>query len=105
MDKNRIIKVIPKRDNVTPAQLIGQYTAESKEYYHNTTTDLLIKVCKRNQPTRFKPKLYIVTRTIENKYIFISSLYPQPNGNYTAEVDKVYMNVCLSEKTLTIIKI
>ena len=104
MSKNRIIKVIPKRDNVTPAQLIGQYTAESKEYYHNNTTDLLIKVCKRNEPTRFKPQLYIVSRTITNEYVFISSLYPQPNGNYTAEVNKVYMEVCIAEKTLTIIK-
>ena len=104
MDKNRIIKVIPKRDNVRPEQLIGQYTAESKEYYHNSTTDLLIKVCKRNEPTRFKPQLYIVSRTITNEYVFISSLYPQPNGNYTAEVNKVYMEVCIAEKTLTIIK-
>jgi hypothetical protein len=104
MSKNRIIYVIPKRDNVTPEQLIGQYTAESKQYYHNNTTNLLVKVCQRNEPTRFKPKLYLVSRTTDNKYVFISSLYPQDNGQYIAEVDKVYMDVCLTDKTLTIIK-
>lgn len=89
--------------NCTPIQFIGQYTTQGGKYYQNTTTNLLIKICERKQPTALKPRLYVVSKTIEGQFPFITSLYPQPKeDHYTAEIDRKYFNVCLTEETITI---
>jgi hypothetical protein len=89
--------------NCTPIQFIGQYTAQGGKYYQNSTTNLLIKVCERKQPTALKPRLYLVSKTIEGQFPFISSLYPQSKeDHYTAEINRKYFNVVMTEETINI---
>jgi hypothetical protein len=77
-------------------------TFGSKPYFFNKENDLLFKVCERKEHTRLKPKIYLVNRTQDNKFNFISSLYPNEQGNYIAEYQKIYYNVTLTETSLTI---
>lgn len=85
------------------SHLVGQYTHQGNKYYLNSTTDLLIKVCERKQPTALKPRLYIVSKTVDGKYPFISSLYPQSLDNtYTAEYSRKYFNVVMVDGSINI---
>jgi hypothetical protein len=103
MSKYKYTEGNPPKDFYKPVQFHGNYTATGGNYYQHSTTSELIKVCERKQPTANKPRLYLVSKTIDGRYPFLSSLYPQPNGNtLTAEINRVYFNVELTEEQITI---
>lgn len=91
MEQNYNNNLELSKDSFNIGLLKGQYVSEGGDYYLNQQTQLLIKLCERKQPTAFKPRFYIVHRTKDNKFIFISSLYPQDIENtYIAENSKHY---------------
>lgn len=93
----------PQKDFYKPVQFSGNYTATGGNYYQHTTTSELIKVCQRKQPTANKPTLYLVSKTIDGRYPFLSSLYQQTTPNtFTAEINRVYYNVVMDTDSLTI---
>jgi hypothetical protein len=102
MDKNKIINSNYLINNSKDINIVGDYQKEGSNYYYNQSNDFLLKVCERKQHTRLKPKIYLVNRTQDNKFNFISSLYPNEQGNYIAEYQKIYYNVTLNETSLTI---
>jgi hypothetical protein len=105
MDKNKIILDNLLKDNSKQINITGVYQKDGPNYFFNKENDLLFKVCERKEHTRLKPKIYLVNRTQDNKFNFISSLYPNEQGNYIAEYQKIYYNVTLTETTLTIKKL
>lgn len=113
-DYFRISKLIMQKNNIpsgnknisfTVDQFTGHYDSKGGNYYQHSTTFELIKVCERKQGTAYKPKLYIVSKTIEGKFPFISSLYPQSTSNmFTAEINRVYFNVEVTSENINITK-
>ena len=94
----------PTTLNLPSVQFVGTYTPKGNGYYQNNDSNLLIKVCTRKQATVLKPVLYIVQRTEDNKYPFLTSLYPYPDkpGIYKAEIQRKYYVVNYSGETLNV---
>jgi hypothetical protein len=94
MEQNYINNLELSKDSFNIGLFTGQYVNQGGEYYLNQQTQLLIKVCERKQPTTIKPRFYVVHRTQDNKFVFISSLYPQELENtFIAENRKQYFIV------------
>jgi hypothetical protein len=103
MYKHTTNKITPASEILQPGQFIGHYTSQGGNYYQNTTSNLLIKVCERKQPTALKPRLYVVNRTADGKFPFVSSLYPQPQqSKFTAEINRTYFNVEMTDQDIII---
>ena len=89
--------------NLQPEHFSGNYTSIGGNYFQHSELFHIVKVCERKKLTANKPPLYIVSKTIDNKFNFISSLYPLPLPNtYTAEVSRKYFKVVKTDLTLTI---
>jgi hypothetical protein len=83
----------------------GQYVATGGNYYQHTTHLHLIKVCERKTQTKNKPPLYVVSRSIDGQFPFLSSLYPQPKKDtFIAEINRIYFYVTISENTINVTK-
>lgn len=83
----------------------GQYVATGGNYYQHTTHSHLIKVCTRKLQTKNKPPLYIVSRSADGQFPFLSSLYPQPiKDTFIAEINRIYFNVTISENAINVSK-
>jgi hypothetical protein len=94
MEQNYIKNLELSKDSFNIGLFTGQYVNQGGEYYLNQQTQLLIKICERKQPTAIKPRFYVVHRSIDNKFLFISSLYPQATENtFIAENSKQYFVV------------
>lgn len=86
-----------------PANFLGNYSTAGQQYYQNNSTDLLIKICERKQPTAFKPRKYVMHRTADGKFNFLTSLYPgNDQDTYTAEIQRVYFTVNMTAESLTV---
>jgi hypothetical protein len=89
--------------NFNVPNFVGTYTNSGQTYYQNNTTGLVVKVCERKEPTALKPRLYLVERTQDGRFPFLSSLYPRKESDtYTAEIGKVYFIVELVNGTLKV---
>ena len=89
--------------NLNFVNFVGHYTATGSNYYQHSTTSELIKVCERKQPTAIKPRLYLVSKTIDGRFPFLSSLYPQSKENtFTAEINRIYYNVVVTDESIEV---
>ena len=103
MIQNNNSKETPATGNFTPEQFAGHYTSTGQTYYQNNTSGYLVKLCERKQPTALKPRLYLVQRTADGKFPFLSSLYPRvEKDTYTAEIKRVYFIVEFNQDTLNV---
>jgi len=102
MDKNTPTNQ-PQKTVFAPALFLGTYSKTGQQYYQHSSTDLLIKVCDRKQPTALKPRKYVMHRTADGKFNFLTSLYPGNDPDtFTAEIARVYFTVNLSADNLTV---
>lgn len=105
MEQKKINKSGFQNISFTADLFTGHYNSTGGNYYQHSTTSELIKVCERKQPTANKPRLYLVSKTIEGQYPFLSSLYPQGKENmFTAEIQRKYFNIELTQEALIITK-
>lgn len=103
MEQNNNSGNNPANPNFRPDQFTGTFTATGKQYFENIQTGILLKVCERKQPTQLKPPKYIVSRSTDGKFTFISSLYPTDQDNkFTAELQRVYFTVTLDTDKLIV---
>lgn len=90
-------------NDFVPTQFIGTYSTAGQNYYQHNSTALLIKVCERKQPTALKPRKYVMHRTADGKFQFLTSLYPgNSHDTYKAEIARVYFIVTFTQDTLTV---
>jgi hypothetical protein len=85
-------------------RFIGNYdvTGSSGDYYQNQK-GVLLKLCERKSTTPLKPLLYLMYRDQSSgKFAFLTSLYPDGNGTYTAEISKRYFTVSLNTHQLNV---
>lgn len=81
----------------TPADLFtGHYTTEgtSGAYFKNSN-GFLIKVCERKEYTPLRPRLYLMNRTDDGKFKYLTSLYPIAPETYRAEIHGRYFSVSI----------
>jgi hypothetical protein len=74
----------------------GDYRQEGDSglYYLNTTSGILIKLCRRNDYTPLRPQHYFMLRSADGKFSFLTSLYSDPMQQiYTAEIQRQYFAV------------
>ena len=91
------------KNDFVPTQFIGTYSTAGLNYYQHNSTALLIKVCERKQPTALKPRKYVMHRTADGKFQFLTSLYPgNSQDTYTAEIARVYFVVNFTQDTVTV---
>jgi hypothetical protein len=96
-------KNILSTDSFDLGKLQGEYLSQGGNYYLNTSSSLLLKICERKQSTVLKPHFYIVQRTQDAKFVFISSLYPQAVPNtFVVEKNRQYFIVTKEGETLNI---
>lgn len=75
--------------------LIGTFTSTGGNYYTNSSTGVVIKLCTRKQVTALKPAHYAMLKAETGKELYLTSFYPQPNGTHTAEFSGNYYSVTL----------
>lgn len=80
----------------------GQYTNQGGNYYQNSTSGILVKLCQRKEPNALKPLHYLVENT-GGKFTFLTSLYPQSEPEiYQAEINRKYYSVSFTGDTLNV---
>lgn len=86
-------------------QFPGNYTIQGSNYFQNQSNNLLIKVCTRLQETQLKPKFYLMNRTPDGKFVFLSSLYPTGilTNTYKVEIQRKYFTVIYTGSTFNVI--
>jgi hypothetical protein len=85
MDTNLETGINPPNGNNPQHQFCGTYTAQSSQYFQNNTTNFLVKVCERKNPNALKPTKYLMARSEDGKFKYLTSLYPR-NGVNIAEM-------------------
>lgn len=94
MQQNNTSGNNPANTNFNPAEFAGHYTPTGGSYFQNNTSGLLVKVCTRVKQEKHKPREYIMHRTPDGQFRFLTSLYPQPDPDtYRAEVQRHYFTV------------
>jgi hypothetical protein len=85
---------------------VGHYNFTGSNYYqHSEHSQFIIKVCERKNQTKNKPPLYIVSKSSDKEFPFLSSLYPTQLENcFIAEINRQYFKVTRNEDSLTIDK-
>jgi hypothetical protein len=87
-------------------QFKGSYTDQGSNYFQNQTTNLLIKVCARLEYTALKPRVYLMSKTNDGKFVFLSSMYPmQLENNYKVEIQRKYFSVFYSGATFNVVEL
>jgi len=90
----------------TPAAAFaGSYQLEgqSGDYFLNPASGLLVKVCERKEHTPLRPRLYLMHRTSEGRFQYLTGLYPLAEADtYRAELDRRYYVVTLTPDALNI---
>ena len=71
---------------------VGTYTAQSGQYFQNTKTNFLVKLCERKNPNALKPTMYLMTRDMNGKFTYLTSLYPR-QGTHLAEIKGLHFIV------------
>lgn len=100
MAQNYIPKNTPAPQNIHSA-LAGTYTTTGSNYYTNTASGFVLKLCTRKVATALKPAHYAMHKTTTGKEVYLTSFYPQPNGTHTAECGGKYYAVTLTADTIT----
>jgi hypothetical protein len=80
-----------------PVKFAGHFSPEgtSGAYFKNTH-GLLVKVCERKEFTPLRPRLYLMHRTDDGQFRYLTSLYPMPSADmYRAEIAGRYFSVCV----------
>ena len=85
MDTNLETGINPPNGNNPQHQFCGTYTAQNEQYFQNNTTNFLVKVCERKNPNALKPTKYLMARSEDGKFKYLTSLYPR-NGVNIAEM-------------------
>lgn len=105
MEQKKGINSTSSSGNLQPEHFSGNYTAIGGNYFQHSELFHIVKVCERKKLTANKPPLFMIYKTIEGKFHFISSLYPVPIPNtYTAEINRFYFKVDKTETSLIISK-
>lgn len=86
-----------------PSAFPGTYHKEGNSGIHflNPQTGLLLKLCERKEYTALRPRLYLMKRDASG-FHFLTSLYPKPNGEYTAEIQRIFFSVSMMPDGLMI---
>ena len=106
MSKIKEITQSTDKEVLPKFQFSGNYTDQGSNYFQNQTTNLLIKVCTRLEYTALKPRVYLMSRTNEGKFVFLSSMYPMKlENNYKVEIQRKYFNVFYSGATFNAIEL
>lgn len=71
---------------------VGTYTAQNGQYFQNDKTHFLVKLCERKNPNALKPTMYLMTRDMNGKFSYLTSLYPR-GGTHVAEIQGLHFNV------------
>lgn len=85
------------------AHFTGQYllTGTAGNYFQNSS-GLLLKVCERKSPSPLKPLFYLMHRDEAGRFTFLTSLYPDGSGTFTAEISRQYFTVRMDTSALTV---
>ena len=90
----------------TPAAAFaGSYQLEgqSGNYFLNAASGLLVKVCERKEHTPLRPRLYLMHRTAEGRFQYLTGLYPlAEDDTYRAELNGLYYLVKIAPDALII---
>jgi len=92
MDANLEPGINPPNQNNPQHQFCGTYTAQNLQYFQNNTTNFLVKVCERKNPNALKPTMYLMTRDMNGKFTYLTSLYPR-QGIHLAEIKGLHFIV------------
>lgn len=94
----------PESQNFNSDQFSGIYTEKGNGYFQNNDSSLLVKVCARNVSTPLKPRFYVMHRTNQGRFEFLTSLYPKPGKSdlFIAEIQHRYYVVNYTGDTLKI---
>jgi hypothetical protein len=88
-----------------PDLFVGHYNFTGSNYYQHQTHSHFIKLCERKTLTKNKPPLYIVSKSADKGFMFLSSLYPTQLENcFIAEINRQYFKLTKSDESLTIDK-
>lgn len=78
----------------------GHYRQEGESglYFINDSSGLLVKLCERKEYTPLRPQHYLMQRTNDGKFTFLTSLYPDVSQPiYTAEIQRQYFSVVIGQ--------
>jgi hypothetical protein len=92
MDTNLESGTTTATTNNPQTQFCGTYTAQSSQYFQNNSTNFLVKVCERKNPNALKPTQYLMSRSEDGKFKYLTSLYPR-HGVHVAEINGVFLTV------------
>ena len=92
MDANLEPGINPPNQNNPQHQFCGTYTAQSSQYFQNNITNLLVKVCERKNANALKPTKYLMARSEDGKFKYLTSLYPR-HSVHIAEINGVFFTV------------
>lgn len=87
------------------AAFAGSYQLEgqSGNYFLNAASGLLVKVCERKEHTPLRPRLYLMHRTSEGGFRYLTGLYPLSEPDtYRAELNGLYYLVTVTPEALNI---
>jgi len=105
MTQKKEIHSILESGIFNPDLFTGQYSFTGSNYYQHQTHSHFIKLCERKILTKNKPPFYIVSKSIDKGFQFLSSLYPTKVENcYIAEINRHYFKVVKNDETLIIDK-
>lgn len=105
MEQKKEINSTSSSGNLQPEHFSGNYSSIGGSYFQHSELFHIVKVRERKKLTTNKPPLFMIYKTIEGEYKFISSLYPVPIPNtYNAEINGIYFKVIKSETSLIISK-
>lgn len=84
--------------NLIKDRLTSQTFKKTGKSY--TSSAGIISIYKRKEYSRIKPELYAYYEPPGEPRFYLSSLYPQPDGSFIAERNRVYWHITLTDQEI-----